>query len=89
MGVIVVFVFVSTKWANYSDNFRDWKACEQRVLSTNETAIFDQAVIDVFIKVAPEYTDLIDELRSATQGIKNVAATCSSKPTFFTNFSNY
>lgn len=89
MGVIVVFVFVSAKWANYSDNFRDWKACEQRILSTNETAIFGQAVIDVFVKVAPEYTDLIDELRSATQGTKDITSECRSKPTFFTNFSNY
>jgi hypothetical protein len=51
--------------------------------------VFDQAVIDVFVKVAPEYTDLIDELRSANQGIKDVKSVCPSKPTFFTNFSNY
>jgi hypothetical protein len=82
VGMIVVFVYGSVKWANYYDDLRDWKLCDQRVAVSNERSEFNSLLLNSLFDLTP--SDLV-KLRELNPPIQKTTTVCGDRPNLWTD----
>lgn len=84
VGAIVVSVFGAVKWADYQQQLRDFDVCEARVERSEESYVFNNALVTIIERELPTET-FADELREKMV-LPTPLSSCPAEPNFWNSF---